>query len=877
MKVKTYIALGISIILALCMFSAEFRDMGLNASTHLRTSASIAPYDWPTHGYDPACTGFSPSTAPNENTTAWITDLAGGTAWAYPVVAEGKVFIGAGGYLNAFDEGSGKLLWQYLDPDQPGYPCCSAAANGMVFFGTGEPGPEGCMYALNATTGELLWKFTTEFYLRAPVVAENRLYFGVDTSAPNEGKIYCVNATTGAHIWNFTTQDKQVTVAVAYGKIFAGCGHWTTSATGCVYCLDMYDGSLVWSFQTNRDITGMVAVANGKVYLSASYEGWDCVVFALNATNGEEVWRVTQYSSGDAARTAVAYGKVFVNFGYGVPGVYALNETNGDEVWAFPASPGVIGGPVIADGKVFFARGYPSHTFYALNETNGAVVWTYELAGSVHSWCSAIADGRVFVADNWASKLYAFGPSGPVHNLNTGLGYASIQEAIDANETLDGHTILVDSGTYNEDVNINKSIFLTGTDEETTFVNSTLGINIAAGSVTVTHFTISQGVLVHDSDNARVEHNIIVSTYRGIELTYSNNSQVSGNNIYGLSDYCYGVMLRHCYSCGIQNNIVTNMTAGIGVERSENNSIVGNKVFGYSQLITEDVGLALNEASHNVFLENTIEQCQKGVLLLPLTEENAFYHNNFLDYVQPADIWSGAGSNTLDDGYPCGGNYWSGYNGTDLYSGPSQNETGNDGIGDTPYVLDANNIDHYPLVKLFISGEHDLAAFNITTSKTGCKPMPTLGQNQELSINVTIENQGSYTEIFNATIYANATLIGTLDGRTLGSGDSRTFAFVWGTSGFAYGNYTLAIFVEPVSNETNTGNNVVLTWIIITIPGDLNGDFTVDIYDAIMLAGAYNSVSTSLNWNLNADINGDGIVDIYDAIILAGHFNQHVP
>jgi hypothetical protein len=100
---------------------------------------------------------------------------------------------------------------------------------------------------------------------------------------------------------------------------------------------------------------------------------------------------------------------------------------------------------------------------------------------------------------------------------------------------------------------------------------------------------------------------------------------------------------------------------------------------------------------------------------------------------------------------------------------------------------------------------------------------------------------------------------------------------MWGTLGFAYGNYTLEAFVEPVSNETNTGNNIVLTWIVITIPGDLNGDFMVDIYDAIILANAYNSKPGGQYWNPNADINGDNIVDIYDAIILANHYNQRYP
>jgi outer membrane protein assembly factor BamB len=392
------------------------------ATVYIRPDDSVTNgelYDWPMIGYDPACTCYSPSAAPNTNIIAWISSLPGGTTWAYPVVAEGKVFLGAGGYLNAFDEKSGGWLWGYRASEQPGYPCCTAVAEGRVYFGTGEPGPQGCIYALNATTGEQIWNYTTEQYVRAPIVAEGRLFFGVDTSDPNTGKIYCLNATTGLHLWNSTTQDKGISISVAYSKVYVGCGHWETSATGCVYCLNMSTGFPIWSFQTNRDITGSLSVANNKVYFSSSSEGADCVVFAINATNGQQVWSVTRYSNGEAARTAVAYGKVFASFGYSASGVYALNETDGDENWAFPISNGIGGGPIIADGKVFFARDYPSHTFYALNETNGTIVWTYELAGSVHSASSAIADEHVFVADNWDQKLYSFGEPypGTQHNL----------------------------------------------------------------------------------------------------------------------------------------------------------------------------------------------------------------------------------------------------------------------------------------------------------------------------------------------------------------------------------------------------------------------------------------------------------------------------
>jgi hypothetical protein len=56
--------------------------------------------------------------------------------------------------------------------------------------------------------------------------------------------------------------------------------------------------------------------------------------------------------------------------------------------------------------------------------------------------------------------------------------------------------------------------------------------------------------------------------------------------------------------------------------------------------------------------------------------------------------------------------------------------------------------------------------------------------------------------------------------------------------------------------------------------GDINLDGTVDLYDAIMLAGTFNSRPGSPTWNTSADLNGDNVVDIYDAIILAGNYGK---
>jgi hypothetical protein len=80
---------------------------------------------------------------------------------------------------------------------------------------------------------------------------------------------------------------------------------------------------------------------------------------------------------------------------------------------------------------------------------------------------------------------------------------------------------------------------------------------------------------------------------------------------------------------------------------------------------------------------------------------NRFYHNNFTDNIQQVYIHPSCPPSIWDNGYPSGGNRWNDYLGPDQYSGPFQNLTGSDGIGDTPYIIDANNTDNYPLMPVY--------------------------------------------------------------------------------------------------------------------------------------------------------------------------------
>jgi len=193
-----------------------------------------------------------------------------------------------------------------------------------------------------------------------------------------------------------------------------------------------------------------------------------------------------------------------------------------------------------------------------------------------------------------------------------------------------------------------------------------------------------------------------------------------------------------------------------------------------------------------------------------------------------------------------------------------------------PYPVITTNGTHYFIYFEFTLSTHnitiqyaiaDIATTNVSTSKT------VVGQGYNVSLSVTVENQGDYTETFNLTVYANETIIETKE-VTLTSGNSTTITFTWNTSGFAKGNYTISAVADTVPGETDTADNTKDDGtVLVSIAGDVNGDRLVDISDLVITVGAIPSTPT-INpeiWNPNADINGDGVCDISDLVICVGN------
>ena len=280
--------------------------------------------------------------------------------------------------------------------------------------------------------------------------------------------------------------------------------------------------------------------------------------------------------------------------------------------------------------------------------------------------------------------------------------FASIQEAIDNAEN--GSTIFVPSGIYYEHVIINKTISLIGENISTTIIDGNNGgtvVQILADNVSVSGFTIrysgwgwtNNGIYVHFADNVEIRNNYFFTNCHNIRLNYSKGSLVTGNTIDGNG---YGIRLLNSENCTASYNDVSNCIGGVHLEYATNCTVKRNSFFENSQGIRLYSPCTYNAVFENFVYNNTYDGMIDAMPGNTTFLSNSIFHNNFVNNTNPF-IYRLSGF-LWDDGYPSGGNYWSTYNGTDLHSGPYQNETGYDGIGDSQYLVGSYDKDQYPLI-----------------------------------------------------------------------------------------------------------------------------------------------------------------------------------
>lgn len=248
------------------------------------------------------------------------------TLLSSPAIANGIVYIAAGGVIYAFNASNGSMLWKFLtDSSLSDFFLAPSVANGFLYMGT----DKGNMYALNASTGTLIWQYTLySIYNNIPgfinssaLVVNGNVYFGGEADTiPGQSDsyyLYALNATTGSLLWQ-TQLINHVQPRISYAN-----GLLYFSASDEVYALNASDGSVLWSHQIGA--YSSPAVGTYKTLLGTSH-----YLTALSTQTGALGKR---YLVGIISTPLVIYKHVLYFTTYDTAKLYAFDFQTWTPIW----------------------------------------------------------------------------------------------------------------------------------------------------------------------------------------------------------------------------------------------------------------------------------------------------------------------------------------------------------------------------------------------------------------------------------------------------------------------------------------------------------------------------------------------------------------
>ncbi|MFE5890568.1 PQQ-binding-like beta-propeller repeat protein [Streptomyces sp. NPDC056468] len=304
-------------------------------------------------------------------------------AWSM-AVADGRIHASDGPTLFALDCREGADLWR-LQTDAWVYSL--KAERGTVITGTRGGGVQ----AWEASNGQKLWEITgaqTDFESpeAGPALYDGTVYVWQDA------RLKALDARTGDERWSYPIGDAASCGGVPVRVAQAHDGYVYVSAGTRVLALDVVSGQVRWHFEAPAvflcppAFVPGPAVTGGGVYL-ADYLG---TVYALDATDGRDRWRIATEARASIDPVLVAGGHVHVGSG---KGLYTLDAVTGTPKWRFQAGGDIVGAPSVAEGRIHF--GSTDHLLYTLKADDGRLRWKLATGGEI-TGSPVVQDGVVY-------------------------------------------------------------------------------------------------------------------------------------------------------------------------------------------------------------------------------------------------------------------------------------------------------------------------------------------------------------------------------------------------------------------------------------------------------------------------------------------------
>ena len=366
------------------------------------TAAGAAATDWRQFRYDAAGSGtngaetaLTPQTV-GSLTAAWTTSAGSQIQWPAPIVLGNETIIASlPSTVAAFATATGKLLWSFEAPT--GFlsnPIASSASRVYI------PADEGPLYALDATTGALVWQRDLGgTYGGGPTVANGVVYVGGGI------RLYALDAATGATAWDVVASQNSAsnisTPAVSAGVVVVNTAFGIRAFTRTT-------GEAAWTRTFGKFNNTGPAIAAGAVFATGGR-----TVIKLDLATGAVIWRKVLFNGNEAVSSpAVGDGLVVTHIERSDPRreiLAARSVVTGNRVWSVGYAAGTSRGfpessPAIANGVAYV--GFTGSAVRAFDVATGKQLWESALDGAAFS-SPSIANGQLAIG-TFAGTLYAF-------------------------------------------------------------------------------------------------------------------------------------------------------------------------------------------------------------------------------------------------------------------------------------------------------------------------------------------------------------------------------------------------------------------------------------------------------------------------------------
>jgi len=369
-----------------------------------------------------------------------------------PAISDGVIYIGSlDTNLYAVDQQTGRQKWRFKTEG----PIASspAVANGVVYFSSNDGG----FYALAADSGRVMWRFTTEgerrfeakglhgtgpkgqtvpdpfdHFTSSPAVFNGRLYFG-----SGDGNVYALDARTGTLQWKFSTNDVvRASPAIANNTVYIG------SWDSYLYALDVDTGVEKWRFKSGEDpvyhnqvgFQSSPSVVDGTVYVGCR----DAHVYAIDAATGREKWNYSTNKSWVNTTPAVRDGVVYV----GTVDTHlfrALDARTGTARFTFDARIGMFSSPALAGNFAYI--GAINGRLYAIDVESGKLAWEFQTESSRKDPLKILKpDGSRDQSISFAPTFYDFQDMYVIWYRNFSVGAILSSPVVDRGEIYFGST-----------------------------------------------------------------------------------------------------------------------------------------------------------------------------------------------------------------------------------------------------------------------------------------------------------------------------------------------------------------------------------------------------------------------------------------------------